>query len=367
MAIDFGWFLPTMGDSEAIGPPTRSPTADYLVEVARAAEDAGFVFALVPVGTTCQDAWLASAVVAARTDRLKFLVAMRPGFIAPTVAAKMSNTLDQLTHGRVLINVVTGGFPAELAMDGDFTEHDDRYARTQEFMQVVRKAWLASKSFDHEGRYYKVEGGNVHPKPWQRPCPPFYFGGASEAAKRVGAEETDVYLLWGETLDMVRERIADMRRRAADVGRSLRFGMRIHVVVRETEDEAWAAAEALVAHIPENFQGMMDRIMAKSDSEGERRQQEMAKEREELVLGPNLWSGIGKARIGVGTALVGSGENVAARMKEYVAEGIDTFILSGYPQLEEAQRFGKYVMPHFAGQRSEGRAPEMAAAPAAGA
>ena len=367
MTIDFGWFLPTMGDSETIGPPTREATGDYLVAVARAAEDAGFVFALIPVGTTCQDAWLASAVVAARTEKLKFLVAMRPGFIAPTLATKMSNTLDQLTHGRVLINVVTGGFPAELAMDGDFTEHDDRYARTQEFMQVVRKAWLAPKNFDHEGRFYKIEGGNVNPKPWQKPCPPFYFGGASEAAKRVGAEEADVYLLWGETLPMVRERIADMRGRATEVGRTLRFGMRIHVVVRETEDDAWAAAEQLIANIPENFQHMVDRFMSKSDSEGERRQREMAKGKEELVLAPNLWSGIGKARLGVGTALVGSGENVAARLKEYVAEGIDTFILSGYPHLEEAQRFGKYVMPHFAGERSEPRLPELALAHASGA
>ena len=111
MSIDFGWFLPTMGDTEIVGPPTREATTDYLVQVARTAEDAGFVFALVPVGTTCEDAWLASSFVASRTEKLKFLVAMRPGFIAPTVAAKMANTFDQLTRGRVLINVVTGGFP----------------------------------------------------------------------------------------------------------------------------------------------------------------------------------------------------------------------------------------------------------------
>ena len=167
LTIDFGWFLPTMGDTETIGPPTREPTAEYLVEVARAAEDAGFVFALVPVGTTCQDAWLASAVVAAQTEKLKFLVAMRPGFVSPTLAAKMSNTLDQALRGRVLINVVTGGFPVELAADGDFLDHDDRYERTQEFMQVVRKAWTGGKAWDHEGKYYRVEGGNVFPRPYQ--------------------------------------------------------------------------------------------------------------------------------------------------------------------------------------------------------
>jgi alkanesulfonate monooxygenase len=251
--IDFGWFLPSMGDSEVIGPPTREATVAYLTDVARAAEDAGFNFALIPVGTTCQDAWLVAALVGARTDRLKFLVAMRPGFVSPTVAAKMSNTLDQQLKGRVLINVVTGGFPVELNADGDFLDHDERYQRTQEFMQVVRKAWTEEKKWDHEGKYFKVVGGNVFPKPYQKPHPPFYFGGASEMAKKVGAEDTDVYLLWGEPVDMVRERIEDMKRRAAEIGRTLRFGLRMHVVTRETDDEARAAAEALVAEIPECF------------------------------------------------------------------------------------------------------------------
>ena len=359
MTIDFGWFLPTMGDTETIGPPTREATLDYLAQCAKAAEDAGFVFMLVPVGTTCEDAWLAATAAAARTEKMKFLVAMRPGFIAPTVAAKMSNTMDQLTRGRVIINVVTGGFPHELAADGDFTEHDERYARTQEFMQVVNKAWLEPKSWSHEGKYYKVEKGNVFPKPYQKPRPPWYFGGASDEAKRVGAEESDVYLLWGETIPMVRERIADMRERAAKLGRKLRFGIRLLVIARETDEEAKAAAEALVADVPENFEGMMQKHMSGADSEGEKRQRAL---REQAAaagdwVAPNLWTGIGRARLGVGLAIVGSGESVAARIREYVAEGIDTFIFSGYPHLEESQRFGKYVMPHFAGEAAVPTAP----------
>jgi alkanesulfonate monooxygenase len=348
--IDFGWFLPSMGDSEVIGPPTREATVAYLTDVARAAEDAGFNFALIPVGTTCQDAWLVAALVGARTDRLKFLVAMRPGFVSPTVAAKMSNTLDQQLKGRVLINVVTGGFPVELNADGDFLDHYERYQRTQEFMQVVRKAWTEEKKWDHEGKYFKVVGGNVFPKPYQKPHPPFYFGGASEMAKKVGAEDTDVYLLWGEPVDMVRERIEDMKRRAAEIGRTLRFGLRMHVVTRETDDEARAAAEALVAEIPERFQVMMTKHHAAGESEGEKRQRQLVAEAEGGWLTDHLWAGIGKARLGVGTALVGSGESVARCFQEYVDLGIDTFILSGYPHLEEAQRFGKYVMPHFAGR-----------------
>ena len=349
MNVDFGWFLPTMGDSELIGPPDREATLDYLVDVARAAEGAGFNFALVPVGNTCQDAWLASAVVAGRTEKLKFLVAMRPGFVAPTLAAKMSNTFDQLTQGRVLINVVTGGYPAELAADGDFTDHDRRYDRTQEFMQVVRKAWT-EKKWDHEGEFYRVEEGNVYPRPFQKPHPPFYFGGASDAAKEVGAEEADVYLLWGETVDMVRERIEDMRQRAAAVGRTLRFGLRIHVIARASDAEARDAAEALIAEVPDNFQDMVDRHHSKGDSEGERRQRELVVAAKDNWITDHLWSGIGKARLGVGTALVGSGESVARCLHEYVDLGIDTFIHSGYPHKEEAASFGKHVMPHFEGR-----------------
>ncbi len=350
MTIDFGWFLPSMGDAEIIGPPTREASLDYLVDVAKAAEDSGFNFALIPVGTTCQDAWLVAGMVGARTERLKFLVAMRPGFVAPNVAAKMSNTLDQQLKGRVLINVVTGGFPAELNADGDFLDHDERYDRTQEFMQVVRKAWTGEKGWDHDGKYFKVVGGNVFPRPYQHPHPPFYFGGASDAAKKVGAEETDYYLLWGETVEMVRERIEEMKVLASEAGRTLKFGLRIHVVARETDDEARAAADHLVSEIPDRFQSMVDKIHTKGESEGEKRQRELVKSAEDGWLTDHLWAGIGKARLGVGTALVGSGESIAHCLDEYVDLGIDTFILSGYPHLEEAQRFGRFVMPHFAGR-----------------
>jgi alkanesulfonate monooxygenase len=227
-------------------------------------------------------------------------------------------------------------------------------------MQVVRKAWTEPRSWSHEGRFYRIEKGNVFPKPYQQPYPPFYFGGASDAAKKVGAEEADVYLLWGETIPMVRERIADMRQRAAAIGRTLRFGIRLLVIARETEEEAIAAAEAMVAEVPDNFEGMMQKHQSKADSEGEKRQR-MLRDQGDWI-GPNLWTGIGKARLGVGLAVVGSGEQVAARLREYVAEGIDTFILSGYAHLEESQRFGKYVLPHFKGEATVPSAPRELAA-----
>ena len=269
-----------MGDTEVIGPPTREATADYLTEVARAAEDAGFVFALVPVGTTCEDAWLASAVVAARTEKLKFLVAMRPGFVAPTVAAKMSNTLDQMTRGRVLINVVTGGFPAELAADGDFTEHDERYARTQEFMQVVRQGVDGAETWSHEGRYYRIENGDVHPEAVPAAVARRSTSAAHRRRRRRSARRRPTSTCSGASrCRWCASASPTCARARRSSGGRCGSACASTSCVRETDAEARAAAEALVAEIPENFQKMMDKHHAAGDSEGEKRQRALASSR----------------------------------------------------------------------------------------
>ena len=314
---------------------------------------------LVPVGTTCEDAWLASSAVAARTEKMKFLVAMRPGFVAPTVAAKMSNTIDQLTRGRVLINVVTGGFPAELAADGDFTEHDERYARTQEFMQVVKRGVDGAALVEPRGQLLQGREGQRLPEAVPAAVPAVVLRRRVRGGKKVGAEEADVYLLWGETdPDGARAH----RRHARARGEA-----RAHTALRHPPARLRRARPTRRRARPPrrwsprcrtNFEGMMQKHMSGADSEGEKRQR-MLREQGEW-LGPNLWTGIGRARLGVGLALVGSGENVAARIREYVDEGIDTFIFSGYPHLEESERFGKYVMPHFRGEAAVPVAPPSA-------
>jgi alkanesulfonate monooxygenase len=357
----FHWFLPTTGDGRDVVPRgygRREPTVDYLLQVGRAAEELGFAGALTPTGTWCEDAWILTAALARETERLRFLVAFRPGFLSPTLAAQMASTHQRVTGGRLDLNVVTGGNPAEQARFGDFLDHDERYARTEEFIAVLRGAW-GEKPFDFHGVHYRVEGATTMAPP--EPLPTVYFGGASEAAERVAAAATDVYLLWGEPPGMIAERIERMRKLAADQGRELRFGLRVHVITRDRAADAWAAAQRLLDEIDDDLAASTHDQHTASQSVGQQRMAALhSGTKDDLVVAPNLWAGIGLARGGAGTALVGSHDEVAERIAEYAALGVDEFILSGYPHLEEAYWVGEGVLPLFGRSR---RRPD--AAPAA--
>jgi alkanesulfonate monooxygenase len=282
--------------------------------------------------------------MAARTERLKMLVAVRPGFVAPVVAAKMVSTFDQLLPGRLLVNVVTGGFPAELAADGDFTPHDERYARTGEFIDVMKKYWTERK-FDHEGPFYRVEGCKPMVKCASLPYPPLYAGGASDAAEDLFAREIDTYLLWGESTAQMTERIQRMRAKADAHGRELRFGVRFHVLSRDTEEEAMAAAARQLEGVTPEQVARAQSVLNATDSAGESRQRAFVGD--DLWVEPNLWSGIGQVRRGIGVTVIGSHEQVARKFLSFFEMGLSFFILSGYPHLEEAENAGKTWMPLF--------------------
>jgi alkanesulfonate monooxygenase len=353
--------LPTTGDGRTVldffpVPAGRAPASsarggdiDYLRQVAQAADQQGFVGVLTPTGSQCEDAWLVSAALANSTEQLKFLVAFRPGFVLPTLAAQMADTLQRITRGRVLINIVTGGDPIEQRTYGDFLDHDARYARTDEFLAILRRAW-DHEPFDFHGEHYRVERAGLR-RPLGAPAterPLIYFGGASEPAERVAAAHADVYLLWGEPPDWVAERVARMRALAVERGRSLRFGIRLHIIAREREGEAWAVAETLLSQMPPEQIEIAQRRFARQESVGQRRMVSLHNGRldmEALVVAPNLWAGIGLVRGGAGTALVGSYDQVAERIREYARLGLDTFVLSGYPHLEEAYVVGEEILP----------------------
>jgi alkanesulfonate monooxygenase len=325
------------------GAPPRPPTTDYLTQVASAADVLGFDALLTPCGTGCEDAWISTAMLIARTRRVRFLVAFRPGLLSPTLAAQMASTYQRLSGGRLALNIVVGAEPAELARFGDFHDKASRYERAGEFMEVMRGAW-DDEPFDFDGSHYRVERAHTRVAP--NPAPDIYFGGASENAELVAARSADVYLTWGEPPEQVAESIADVKRRSAARGRTMRFGIRLHFIVRDTDEQAWAAANTLIAKVPDDVIAAAQAKFKVADSVGQRRMQALhGGDRNKLEISPNLWAGVGLVRSGSATALVGSPATVAARIKEYQVLGIETVIGSGYPHLEEAYRVAEGVFP----------------------
>jgi alkanesulfonate monooxygenase len=341
------WFIPTHGDGRYLGTARGARAVDlpYMKQIAQAADALGYEGVLLPTGRSCEDAWVVASSLVPLTERLRFLVAIRPGIVSPTAAARTASTLDRLSGGRLLINIVTGGDPAEAEGDGVFLSHDDRYAVTDEFFDIWRRV-MAGENVDYEGKHLRVKGAKLIYPPIQAPHPPLYFGGSSPAAHALAAKHVDLYLTWGEPPDAVRQKIDDVRQRAAALGRNVRFGIRLHAIVRESADAAWEAAHTLIRHLDDSAIAAAQQAFSRFDSEGQRRMARLhGGRREQLEVSPNLWAGVGLVRGGAGTALVGDPETVAERMREYADLGIDTFILSGYPHLEEAYRFAELVFP----------------------
>ncbi|MDR7092603.1 FMNH2-dependent alkanesulfonate monooxygenase [Hydrogenophaga laconesensis] len=355
MSLNIFWFIPTHGDSRYLGTAQggRQLNHDYLKQVAQAADSLGYEGVLIPTGRSCEDPWVVAASLLPVTQRLKFLVAVRPGLHQPALAARMAASFDRLSGGRLLINLVTGGDRAELEGDGVFLDHAQRYEQSAEFIRIWREILARShegETFDYDGKHLQVKGAKLFFPPLQHPYPPVYFGGSSEAAHELAGEQVDTYLTWGEPPAEVAKKVADVRARAAKHGRTVKFGIRLHVIVRETDAEAWAAADSLISKLDDDVVNRAQAAFAKMDSEGQRRMaalhtQGSKRTRADLEISPNLWAGVGLVRGGAGTALVGDPETVAARIQEYAELGLENFIFSGYPHLEEAYRFAELVFP----------------------
>lgn len=355
------WFLPTGGDGRRVGgsvhglgigaPGGSQPRAagerpaslHYLSQLVRAAEELGYEAVLTPTGAHCEDAWVTTAALIAQTTRLKFLVAFRPGLIEPALAAQMAATFQRLAGGRLLLNVVAGSSDAEQRSFGDALGHDDRYARAEEFLDVVGQSWRGA-AFDYRGTYFSLDRAQLREPP--DPIPRVYLGGSSDPALDLAARRADVYLTWGEPPSLVAAKVARVRARALAQGRTVRFGLRVHVVSRDTAEEAWRQADELIARLSDADIAAAQNRLRTLESVGQNRMLDLhGGSRDRLVVAPNLWAGIGLVRGGAGTALVGSHEQVAERIAEYQAAGIDEFILSGYPHLEEAYNFAEGVRP----------------------
>jgi alkanesulfonate monooxygenase len=343
------WFLPTHGDGRHLATSVggRALSFDYLRQVAQAADQMGYYGALLPTGRSCEDSWVVASAVAPSTRHLRFLVALRPGLVSPVMGARMAAALDRATEGRLLINVVTGGDPVELKGDGLWLEHDERYVLTDEFLRVWRGV-MSGESVTFSGRHIKVEDARLAFLPVQKPYPPLWFGGSSPAGMNVAAEQCDVYLTWGEPPDAVAEKLRLARAAAEKRGRSFKFGIRMHIVVRETRSAAWDAANDLIRYVDDQVIADAQKVFARYDSVGQQRMAALhGGDRSRLEISPDLWAGVGLVRGGAGTALVGDADTVAKRLLEYRDLGIDNFILSGYPHLEEAYRVAELLFPRL--------------------
>ena len=354
--LTFHWFLPTNGgDGRHViggghgveaGHSGRPASVPYLGQVARSAEQLGFEAALTPTGAWCEDAWLATAMLSSVSERLKFLVAFRPGAVVPFLAAQMAGTFQQLTGGRLLLNVVTGGEDHEQRMYGDFLDKDDRYARCDEFLHIVKLLWTG-EPVTFEGQHLALKDAVLHQIP--DPIPEIYFGGSSPAGIAVAAKHADVYLTWGEPPAAVAEKLDRVRKAAAEAGRDLRYGIRLHTIARDTSDAAWAEADRMLAGISDEEVARVQAGLRRSSAEGQRRMLELnGGTKDDLEIYPNLWAGVGLVRGGAGTALVGSFSEVADLIETYSDLGITEFVLSGYPHLEESYWFGEGVLPELA-------------------
>lgn len=319
------WFIPTHGDGRYLGTATggRAVSFPYLRQIAQAVDDLGYTGALLPTGRSCEDAWIVASTLVSLTRQMRFLVAVRPALVSPGVAARMAATFDRLSGGRLLINVVTGGDPIELAGDGLHLSHDRRYELTDEFLTVWRQI-VAGEEINFTGEHLNIQGGKLLFPPIQKPYPPLWFGGSSAIAQGVAAKHVDVYLTWGEPPDQVAEKITSVRRLAEAEGRTLQFGIRMHIIVRETESEAWDAANQLIRYVDEKAIANAQKAYSRMDSVGQSRMTQLHKgSRETLEISPNLWAGVGLVRGGAGTALVGDAHTVAKRILEYASLGID--------------------------------------------
>ena len=345
MTVEFIGMIHHRQASEIHPPPPTVLDRGYIRDFARSAEAGGFDRVLVGYFSDGPDGFLLAAAAAAHTEQLSFLVAHRPGYVAPTLAARKFATLDQITGGRAAMHVITGGDDADQFRDGDTLTKEERYERTDEYVEILKRVWTdPASTVDHDGKYYRFKGASTAIRCVQQPRIPIYFGGASDAALRVSAKHADVYALWGETQAQVREIVARLRAEAARHGRTLRFSLSFRPILAPTEDEAWARAESIKTRIAD-LRAKAGLVAKEPANEGSRRLLAAAAMGERLDK--RLWTGaalLTGAR-GNSTSLVGTPEQVADALADYYDLGVTTFLIRGFDPLQDNIDYGRHLLP----------------------
>jgi alkanesulfonate monooxygenase len=350
----FDWFIPIDGDGARAGTSQaeRPPTFSYLRQVVQTAEDLGFHSLLIPTrfanGLFSEEAplaetWTTATALAAVTQRIRFLVAVRPGFISLGLFAQMAAAFAEISGGRLDINIVPGGIQNDFERLGEVSDHATRYERAEEFIDACRQLWRSPGPVTYPGRFYRLEGAYCSPSPGGEGTK-FYLGGVSERAMGLSARQADVHLGWIEPLAETEKRLEALKTRFQQEGRVPAFGLRTHLVVRDTEEAAWAAAEELIAHADPRVKAQRRAAIEGTPMVG---QQAQAREAPNHRLGPHLWNGLSEVRVNCGSALVGAPEQVIDELLSYWELGIDEFILSGFPHVEECHRVAEQVLPRL--------------------
>jgi alkanesulfonate monooxygenase len=343
VAFEISWFAPSCwGDTAKLGvaDPDRRATFDYNRRVIQLVDDLGYRNVLIPSSyVPGMDPWTLASALGPMTRTTRLLPAVRVGEFDPPMFARAAKSLQQIMHGRLTINIISSD------RAGESLSSEARYARTGEAMALLRAFWT-SDHVDHDGDHWRYE---LETGPTRTRTPPLmYFGGTSEPARAVAAAHADCYLMWVEGVESITELVADLRERAAAHGRELRFGLRTHVIVRDSEDEARAAAAELVNELDPDIGRRLKQSSHDHQSEGVRRQDALrAAAGDDGFVEDSLWAGIGVARSGVGAAITGSADQVERKIRAYADLGIDSFILSGYPLDDEAERVAELVLPRF--------------------
>ena len=348
----FSWFIPIDGDGARAGTARaeRPPTFDYLRQVVQTAEDLGYYSLLIPTrfanGLFAEDAplaetWTTATALAAVTERIRFLIAVRPGFIALGLFAQMAAALHQISKGRIDINIVPGGIGNDFERVGEYTDQSTRYERAEEFISACRKLWAQPGPVEFEGNFYNLKDAYCSPIPEGAP-PSFYLGGASPRANALSGRQADVHLNWIEPLEDSRTRFDAVREEFQKSGRHPNLGIRTHLVVRDKEEDAWKAANELIDHADPAVKAQRRSAVAGTAMVGAAAQ---AQESPDHIVAPHLWNGLSEVRVNCGTAIVGTPEQVTDILLGYSKLGVDQFILSGFPHVEECQRVAEDVIP----------------------
>ena len=352
----FDWFIPIDGDGYKAGTlqAEREPTFKYLSEVVQTAENLGFYSLLIPTrfanGLFSEDAplaetWTMATALAAVTKKIRFLIAVRPGFISLGLFAQMAGALHEISNGRIDINIVPGGIQNDLERIGETSDHSTRYQRAEEFIDACRTLWNTEGPVSYDGSFYKLNGAYCSPSPGSNP-PRFYLGGVSDNAIGLSSRQADVHLGWIEPLENTEKRLIQLKNAFETSERSPSFGLRTHIIMRDTEESAWKAAEDLISNADPIVKAQRRSSIEGTVMVG---QQAQAVKAPNHRLGKYLWNGLSEVRVNCGSALVGTPEQICQELLNYWCLGIDEFILSGFPHVEECHRVSEELLPMLRG------------------